>query len=123
MNFSKASAKKKLKPDKVLAEIVGTEPRPRSEILKDFWQYIKEQGLQDSDRRVVNAAHVTLRAQVRRRAGDARELLDDAERAPVVRRGVGGAVAHRFHLRRGERVDVRPLVGWREVQDCALADA
>jgi chromatin remodeling complex protein RSC6 len=55
MNFSKASAKKKLKPDKVLAEIVGTEPRPRSEILKDFWQYIKEQGLQDSDRRVVNA--------------------------------------------------------------------
>ncbi len=55
MNFSKASAKKKLKPDKALAEIVGTEPRPRSEILKDFWQYIKEQGLQDSDRRVVNA--------------------------------------------------------------------
>ena len=55
MNFSKASTKKKLRPDKVLAEIVGSEPRPRSEILKDFWQYIKEHGLQDSDRRVVNA--------------------------------------------------------------------
>ena len=55
MNFSKASAKKKLKPDKALAEIVGSEPRPRSEILKEFWQYIKRQGLQDSDRRVVNA--------------------------------------------------------------------
>ena len=55
MKFTKASANKKLKPDKALAEIVGTEPRPRSEILKDFWQYIKDQGLQDSDRRVVNA--------------------------------------------------------------------
>ena len=55
MDFSKTSAKKKLKPDKVLASIVGNEPRPRSEILKDFWQYIKDQGLQSSDRRVVNA--------------------------------------------------------------------
>ena len=55
MKFTKASSNKKLKPDKALAEIVGTEPRPCSEILKDFWQYIKDQGLQDSDRRVVNA--------------------------------------------------------------------
>ena len=55
MDFSKTAAKKKLKPDKVLAEIVGAETRPRSEILKEFWDYIKRQGLQDSDRRVVNA--------------------------------------------------------------------
>ena len=55
MNFSKTAAKKKLKPDKALAVIVGTEPRPRAEILKEFWQYIKQQGLQGSDRRVVNA--------------------------------------------------------------------
>ena len=55
MNFSQAAANKKRKPDKVLSDIVGKEPRLRSEILKDFWGYIKRQGLQDSDRRVVNA--------------------------------------------------------------------
>ncbi len=55
LNFSKASTNKKLRPDKALAVIVGKEPRPRTEILKDFWQYIEDHGLQGSDRRVINA--------------------------------------------------------------------
>ena len=54
LKFTKAHTQKKLRPDKALAVIVGTEPRPRKEILKDFWQYIEDHGLQGSDR-VVNA--------------------------------------------------------------------
>ena len=51
----KAFNRDKMQPDAVLADIVGSEPRSRAEILRDFWQYIKEHGLQDTDRRLVNA--------------------------------------------------------------------
>ena len=43
-----------LQPDEMLAGILGDKPRPRAEILKDFWKYIKDEGLQDSSKRVVN---------------------------------------------------------------------
>ena len=46
-----------LQPDKALAAIIGSNPRPRSEIFKQVWQYIKERDLQDSGRRVVTADH------------------------------------------------------------------
>jgi len=42
-----------LQPDEMLADILGDTPRPRVEILKDFWQYIRNEGLQDSTKRVV----------------------------------------------------------------------
>ena len=35
----------KRQPDAVLAELVGEEPRPHSEILDMVWTYIKEHGL------------------------------------------------------------------------------
>ena len=38
----------------LLADIIGNKPRSRIEILQDFWSYIKEEGLQDTRRRVVN---------------------------------------------------------------------
>ena len=44
-----------LQPDKALAAVVGDRPRPRAEILKQLWQYIKEKGLQDTPRRVIKA--------------------------------------------------------------------
>ncbi len=46
-----------LQPDKALAAVVGNRPRPRSEILKQLWQYIKEKSLQDTARRVIRADH------------------------------------------------------------------
>ena len=37
-----------LKPDAVLAAIVGSKPLPRSEITKQVWVYIKRKKLQDT---------------------------------------------------------------------------
>lgn len=43
-------------PDAALAAIVGATPRPRSEITKALWDYIKANGLQDKKRRtMINA--------------------------------------------------------------------
>ena len=43
-------------PDKALQAVVGVEPRPRTEIVKRLWEYIREHSLQDSEnRRMVNA--------------------------------------------------------------------
>ena len=40
----------------VLAEVVGSKPLPRTEIIKKIWGYIKKNGLQDSkNRRMINA--------------------------------------------------------------------
>ena len=44
MNF-KTDSKTKLRPDKALAAIVGSEARPRPEIMASFWEYIKEHDL------------------------------------------------------------------------------
>ena len=39
-----------------LAAIVGSEPIPRSEVVKKLWVYIKENGLQDTqNKRNINA--------------------------------------------------------------------
>ena len=54
MNF-KEKATGNLEPDAKLAVIVGNAPRPRSEIIRRFWDYINERGLQDTDRRLINA--------------------------------------------------------------------
>ena len=50
----KTSDKDTLQPDAALADIIGDKPRSRTDILQDFWRYIKEEGLLDSRRRVVS---------------------------------------------------------------------
>ena len=54
MDFAKTDGPR-LEPDKKLAVIVGDAPRCRSEIIRKFWDYINEKGLQDTDRRLINA--------------------------------------------------------------------
>ena len=55
MNYSK-NLMKPLNPNNMLALIVGSEPLPRTQIIRKVWAYIKEQGLQDTmDKRVINA--------------------------------------------------------------------
>jgi upstream activation factor subunit UAF30 len=69
----KAAAKKKAAPKKsarkpnaafmaplnvspALAEVVGSKPLPRTEIIKKIWDYIKKNNLQDSkNKRMINA--------------------------------------------------------------------
>lgn len=47
---------KPLQPDAALAAIVGTNPLPRTEVVKKMWAYIKKNGLQDAkNRRNINA--------------------------------------------------------------------
>jgi upstream activation factor subunit UAF30 len=39
-----------------LAEVIGSKPLPRTEIIKKIWDYIKKNGLQDKkNRRMINA--------------------------------------------------------------------
>ena len=54
MDFKKVSTQI-LEPDRKLAAIVGDTPRTRGEIIRKFWDYINERGLQDTDRRMINA--------------------------------------------------------------------
>lgn len=45
-----------LQPDAALAEVVGSKPLPRTEVVKKLWAYIKKNKLQDTkNRRNVNA--------------------------------------------------------------------
>jgi chromatin remodeling complex protein RSC6 len=45
-----------VQPDDTLAAVVGAEPKPRTEITKKIWDYIKANNLQDSEnRRNINA--------------------------------------------------------------------
>lgn len=47
---------KPVTPSKELAEVVGSEPVPRTEITKKVWDYIKANNLQDAaNRRMINA--------------------------------------------------------------------
>ncbi len=44
-----------LTPSAALAEVVGSKPLPRTEIIKKIWDYIKKNGLQDKqNRRMIN---------------------------------------------------------------------
>ena len=45
-----------LNPSPVLAEVIGSKPLPRTEIVKKIWDYIKKNNLQDKkNRRMINA--------------------------------------------------------------------
>ena len=45
-----------LTPSAALAEVIGSKPIPRTEIIKKIWDYIKKNGLQDkTNRRMINA--------------------------------------------------------------------
>ena len=45
-----------LTPSTTLAEVVGTKPMPRTEVVKKIWDYIKKNNLQDAkNRRMINA--------------------------------------------------------------------
>ena len=45
-----------LTPDSTLAEVIGSKPVPRTEIVKKIWDYIKKNNLQDkNNRRMINA--------------------------------------------------------------------
>jgi upstream activation factor subunit UAF30 len=45
-----------LTPDSQLAEVIGSKPLPRTEIVKKMWDYIKANGLQDKkNKRMINA--------------------------------------------------------------------
>ncbi|TFG51376.1 MAG: hypothetical protein E4H38_01715 [Gemmatimonadales bacterium] len=47
---------KPMKPSAALAEIVGSKPLPRTEVIKGLWKYIKKHNLQDKkNRRAINA--------------------------------------------------------------------
>ncbi len=52
----KSAFMRPMTPSPELAEVVGPEPKPRTEITKRLWVYIKKHKLQDSaDRRMINA--------------------------------------------------------------------
>lgn len=51
-----AAFMKPLTPSSQLAEVIGNNPRPRTEIVKKIWDYIKKNGLQDKkNKRMINA--------------------------------------------------------------------
>lgn len=51
-----AAFMKPLKPSEALAEIVGSKPLPRTQVVKKLWAYIKRKNLQDKkNRRMINA--------------------------------------------------------------------
>ena len=44
-----------LTPSSALAEVIGSKPLPRTEIIRKIWDYIKKNNLQDSkNRRMIN---------------------------------------------------------------------
>ena len=51
-----AAFMKELTPSSELAEVVGSKPLPRTEVVKKLWKYIKKNGLQDKkNKRNINA--------------------------------------------------------------------
>ena len=47
---------KPMRPDDALAAVVGSEPKPRTEVTKKLWDYIKSNNLQDpTNKRMINA--------------------------------------------------------------------
>ncbi|KAA2240887.1 DNA topoisomerase III [Chitinophaga agrisoli] len=53
---SSTGLKAPLTPSPALAEVVGKQPLPRTEIIKKIWDYIKAKGLQDTqNKRMINA--------------------------------------------------------------------
>ncbi len=51
-----AAFMKPLTPSSALADVIGSAARPRTEVVKKIWDYIKKNGLQDKkNRRMINA--------------------------------------------------------------------
>ena len=51
-----AALMKLMTPSAILAAIIGNTPRPRGQIIKKLWEYIKKNGLQDKiNKRLINA--------------------------------------------------------------------
>ena len=51
-----AAFMKPVTPSETLAQVVGAEPMPRTEVTKKVWEYIKKHDLQDAaNRRMINA--------------------------------------------------------------------
>ena len=47
---------KALKPSADLAKVIGSDPLPRTEVMKKLWEYIKKHNLQDAkEKRNINA--------------------------------------------------------------------
>jgi chromatin remodeling complex protein RSC6 len=47
---------KPVTPSNALADVVGSQPMPRTEVTKKVWEYIKQHNLQDpANRRMINA--------------------------------------------------------------------
>ncbi|MEO8249380.1 MAG: SWIB/MDM2 domain-containing protein [Burkholderiales bacterium] len=47
---------KPLKPSPELAQVVGSEPLPRTQVVSKLWEYIKKHDLQDpANKRMINA--------------------------------------------------------------------
>lgn len=45
-----------LTPSNVLADVIGAQPRPRTEMIKSIWAYIRKNNLQDQqNKRMINA--------------------------------------------------------------------
>lgn len=57
-----AAFMKPLRPDDVLAAVIGPQPKPRTEVTKAVWDYIKKNGLQDKTVRTQINADDRLRA-------------------------------------------------------------
>jgi upstream activation factor subunit UAF30 len=53
---------KPVRPDSVLAEVVGSSPLPRTELTKKLWTYIKRHKLQDARKRTQINADAKLKA-------------------------------------------------------------
>ena len=51
-----------VRPDDILSQITGTNPRPLSELIKRIWSYIHRHGLQDMQRRAIINADEKLKA-------------------------------------------------------------
>ena len=51
-----AAFMKEMNPSKELAEVIGSKPVPRTEVVKKLWAYIRKNNLQDAkERRMINA--------------------------------------------------------------------
>ncbi len=57
-----AAFMKPVQPDEKLADIIGSEPVPRTEITKKVWEYIRSNNLQDPKKKTVIRADDKLRA-------------------------------------------------------------
>lgn len=56
-----AAFMKPLTPSAILAEVVGSKPLPRTQVVKKLWEYIKKHKLQDKVKRTMINADAVLK--------------------------------------------------------------